>query len=207
MLLPIADVLMNCLQNLTSRIAGLDSNESTMRAIGLGSAFGSAIGYSVGAIKTQFTGANSNNGNSEQGNNTSFMGRVKNFINPQMNLSAEKDYNGNTNPIRNVVDIPKTSNNSNNISNTSNIQNVKMNNNQTNMTGNSSTPKRIINTAYQGTKAYLAVGAKMAEGNFERKNHNNTYGKEVNINRNNTIVEKTLNEKIDSEKESDVDEI
>ena len=41
-------------------------------------------------------------GQNNNGQQQSFVSRVKNFVNPQMNLSAEKDYNGNINPIRDV---------------------------------------------------------------------------------------------------------
>ena len=198
MLLPIADVLMNCLQNLTSRIAGLDNNEATARGLGLGAAFGTGIGYSINAIKTQFTGTN---GSNTEGGTTGFMGRVKNFINPQMNLSAEKDYNGNNNPIRNVVDSNNiTTNNTTNSSNKNQVVSNVSNNN----INNSSKAMRFADGAYKATKGYLKLGANMAEGNFSN-NRPNSYSND--LKNNSTIVaEQNINQKVISEKESDVNE-
>lgn len=196
MLLPIADVLMNCLQNLTSRIAGLDNNEMALRFVGLGASFGTGIGYSINAIKTQFT--NPNNSNSE-GGRTGFMGRVMNFISPQMNLSAQTDYNGNNNPIRNVVD----SNNITSSTNTSNKNQVVSNISNNNI-NNSTKAMRFADSAYRATKGYLKLGANMAEGNFSNNKHNNFPN---DIKNNSTIVaEQNINQKIISEKESDVNE-
>ena len=47
MILPLADALQNCLQDLTSRIAGLDNEQMSGRAMGMGA----MLGYSLGAIK------------------------------------------------------------------------------------------------------------------------------------------------------------
>lgn len=190
MILPLADVLMNCLQNLTSRIAGLDNNEMSMRGLGLASAFGTGIGYSINAIKTQFTNHNTNTGSG----NSTFFGRVKNFINPQMNLSAEKDYNGNINPIRNVVDTKNISNITSN-TNTMNRQTVS------NIPDTTNNPSRIKKFA-NATKSYLYLGANMAEGNFNQNNYNRN-----NIKNSSTIVaERNINQKLASEKESDANE-
>ncbi|MGN1271066.1 MAG: pilin [Clostridia bacterium] len=200
MLLPIADVLMNCLQNLTSRIAGLDNNEVALRGVGLGAAFGTGIGYSINAIKTQFT--NSNSSNSEDGN-SGFMGRVKNFISPQMNLSAEKDYNGNNNPIRNVLDS-KNITNTNSTTNTNTNRNEVVSNVSNNNINNSSKSMRFASGAYQATKGYLKIGANMAEGNFNN-NQPNKYSNDVK-NNSNIVAERNINEKINSEKVSDANE-
>mgnify|MGYP004663791077 CR=1 FL=1 len=198
MLLPIADALMNCLQNLTSRIAGLDSNEATARGIGLGVTFGTGIGYSINAIKTQFTNPNSSN---FEGRSSGFMGIVKNFISPQMNLSAEKDYNGNNNPIRNVVDSNNiTTNNTTNASNKNQVVSNVSNNN----INNSSKAMRFATGAYQATKGYLKLGANMAEGNFNI-NKPNKYSN--NVKSNSTIVaERNINEQLTPEKVSDANE-
>ncbi len=200
MLLPIADVLMNCLQNLTSRIAGLDSNETTMRGVGLGAAFGTGIGYSIGAIKTQFT--NSNDSNSE-GGSSGFMGRVKNIINPQMNLSAEKDYNGNNNPIRNVVDT-KNVNTTNSATNSTTSKNQFVSNVSNNNINHTSKAMKFADGAYRATKGYLKLGANMAEGNFNNR-PTNKYSND--LKNNSTIVaEQNINEKVNSEKVSDANE-
>ncbi len=192
MLLPIADILMNCLQNLTSRIAGLDNNEVSMRGIGLGSALGLSIGNSISAIKTQFTN-NSDNNTGTSG----FVDRVKNIINPQMNLSNEIDYNGNINPIRNVVETEKS-----NVSNNTAINRKQIVPNMSSNIDNSSKTSRFVNGAYKATKGYLKLGVDMAEGNFDNKNK---YSNKLRDNA--TIIkERDINEKLTSKKESDIDE-
>jgi len=115
MILPLADALQNTLQNLTSRIAGVDNEQVAGRAMGMGA----MLGYGIGTIKEQFKTSsqnakniNTNNGNSDTGLK-GFVTRAKSVVSPSMNMSAETDYNGNANPIRNV--IPKV--NQNNIEN------------------------------------------------------------------------------------------
>ena len=144
MILPLADTLQNCLQNLTSRIAGLDNEQITRRGIGIGA----ALGYGLSAIAQQFkTPSTSNYGDSSNDSNSNggggFFSRVKSVINPTMNLSYEKDYNGNTNPIRNVTPDEKISNNSA----TSNVA--------------SKVGSALKTTAKVGS-AYLGLGATMA---------------------------------------------
>lgn len=178
MILPLADALQNCLQDLTSRIAGVDNEMMTNRGLGMGA----AIGYSLGTIKEQFsTPKSSSNQNASNGSNSSGSGfsgivsRAKNIINPTSNLSAEKDYNGNINPIRNVV--PKTKEN-NQItvpkSDNKSISNEN-NNSKRNIAGN------VIKAGAKATKGYLSIGAKMAEGNWN-----------TNQNRNNNKVKSTM---------------
>ena len=131
MILPLADALQNCLQDLTSRIAGVDNEQMTGRVLGMGA----MMGFGLGAIKEQFNSPSSNikTGNSNDGNTGGgFKGcisRAKAVVNPGMNLSAEKDYNGNVNPIRDVIQNEKSSKSINNISiptsngkNTENLQ-------------------------------------------------------------------------------------
>ena len=106
MILPLADTLQNCLQNLTSRIAGVDNEQMTNRVLGTSA----MLGFGLGAIKEQFKTPNTVNGqaNNNLVNNTNsglkgIVSRTKEFINPNTTLSEERDYNGNVNPIRNVI--------------------------------------------------------------------------------------------------------
>ena len=166
MILPLADALQNCLQDLTSRIAGVDNEQMAGRAMGMGA----MLGYSVGAIKEQFNSSNGNakSGASEGGNSgglQGFIGRAKSVINPAMNLTSEKDYNGNVNPIRDV--IPKEK-----ITNTVAIPTSNGRNKENMSNGSNNTPKSVVGkvakTGYNATKAYLSMGAKMAEGDFSK---------------------------------------
>ena len=165
---------MNCLQNLTSRVAGLDSNETTMRSIGLGTALLGGIGYSFNAIRTQFTNPNTTNDG-----NTGVINRFKNFINPQMKLSEEKDYAGNINPIRNVVKEEPITNN--------NKTQVIRNENTINKSG-------LASGAYKVAKGFVGIGSQMVEGDFGKNGKNtNTKSKFIGENfRNNKRIPKPV---------------
>lgn len=170
MILPLADTLQNCLQNLTSRIAGIDNNEMATRALGMGTAFG----YSLSAIKNQFSTGNvpSNIENTSSGTGLfgGIMSKAKNTINPTMNLSNETDYNGNKNPIRDVIS----------------------NNKEMNKTpiqprfdpNNKSKIFKLANLGMKATGTYLRTGARLTEGNY--KTSDNIYNQNKNYNNFNT---------------------
>ena len=196
MILPLADALQNCLQNLTSRIAGVDNEQMTNRVIGMGA----MAGFGLAAIKEQFkTPSTENNNGNTNGNNSGsglqgLVSRAKAIVNPTMNLSAEKDYNGNVNPIRdviskekNTVSIPKSNGESkNNLSN-----------------GNKISPKSVATNIVKGgakaTTAYLGIGAKMAEGNFDSYSHRNNLKRKNNF-QNTEYVNKLANDKAENQK-------
>jgi len=196
MILPLADALQNCLQNLTSRIAGVDNEQMTNRVIGMGA----MAGFGLAAIKEQFkTPSTENNNGNTNGNNSGsglqgLVSRAKAIVNPTMNLSAEKDYNGNVNPIRdviskekNTVSIPKSNGESkNNLSN-----------------GNKISPKSVATNIVKGgakaTTAYLGIGAKMAEGNFDSYSHRNNIKRKNNF-QNTEYVNKLANDKAENQK-------
>ena len=193
MILPLADALQNCLQNLTSRIAGIDNEQMTGRILGMGA----MLGFGLGAIKEQFNSPSSNikTGNSNNDNSNGglkgFISRAKSVISPGMNLSDEKDYNGNINPIRNV--IPKEKQNTNVSIPTSNGTNkVNMSN------GNTNTPKSVVGkvakTGFNATKAYLSMGSKMAEGDFSKSPYkNNNHNVRKNNFQNTEYINKVAN--------------
>lgn len=184
MILPLADALQNCLQNLTSRIAGVDNEQMTNRVMGMEA----MLGFGVGAIKEQFKTPTSKNTSNSEGSGSGFKGfvsRAKSVISPNMNLSAEKDYNGNVNPIRDTL---QKENNQDNYSN-----------------NNKFTPKSvakgIVKAGYTATKTYLKTGASMVEGNFKMNNDNlkgNSYKKNFqNIEYENNISKLAISEKSD----------
>lgn len=193
MILPLADALQNCLQNLTSRIAGIDNEQMTGRVLGMGA----MLGFGLGAIKEQFNSPSSNikTGNSNNDNSNGglkgFISRAKSVVSPGMNLSDEKDYNGNINPIRNV--IPKEKQNTNVSIPTSNGTNkANMSN------GNTNTPKSVVGkvakTGFNATKAYLSMGAKMAEGDFSKSPYkNNNHNVRKNNFQNTEYINKVAN--------------
>lgn len=167
MILPLADALQNCLQNLTSRIAGVDNEQMTNRVIGMGT----MVGFGLGAIKEQFNTPSKNikNGNSDNSNSSSglkgFVSRAKSIINPNIHLSDEKDYNGNINPIRTVLPKEKPTNN--------NAYNKNTNENISNTTKSAtkSVIGNVVRTGFNATKTYIDIGAKMAEGDFNNSSY------------------------------------
>lgn len=182
MILPIADALQNCFQNLTSRIAGIDNEQMTGRVMGMGA----MLGFGIGAIKEQFNSPSSNNNNSNNSDNGGFKGlinRAKSVVNPSMNLSPETDYNGNTNPIRDVIPKEKTNNVNSNVSvPTSNGKNTESISNGTKSNAKSIAGK-VLKTGVKATGAYLSMGAKMAEGDFSKspyKSSNKQINKKAN---------------------------
>ena len=167
MILPLADALQNCLQNLTSRIAGVDNEQMTNRVMGMGA----MMGFGLGAIREQFKSpsSNSSSSNGSGGNGLKgFVSRVKSVVNPTANLSPEKDYDGNINPIRNVLPRQKEANK---IS----ISKPNGDNKQSINIGRKITPKNIVGgvlkTSYDATKAYLKVCASLAEGNVNNHSY------------------------------------
>ena len=171
MILPLADALMNCLQNLTSRIAGVDNEQMTNRVIGMGT----MLGFGIGAIKEQFNNPSTTTGDSSnRGGFKGLVDKAKSIISPTMNLSNEKDYDGNTNPIRDV--IPKKMSNNVTSSPMSNI-NSKTNTENINYKPKS-TISKVANTGLKAAKTYLSMGAQMTEGDFKEssskyKNYSN----------------------------------
>lgn len=170
MILPLADALQNCLQNLTSRIAGVDNEQMTNKVLGMGA----MMGFGLGAIREQFKSPSSNSSGNNKNNEDngsglkSFVSRAKSVVNPTTNLSAEKDYNGNINPIRNV--LPKSKENNQITVAKPNEDNKLSMNNESKLT-----PKNvatgILKTGYSATKTYLKVGANLVEGDFNKHSY------------------------------------
>jgi len=175
MILPLADALQNCFQNLTSRIAGIDNEQMTNKVVGMGA----MLGFGIGAIKEQFNSPSTNNnnvGNNGNGGLKGFIDRAKSVVNPSMKLTPEKDYNGNTNPIRTV--LPKENSNTNNVNNNISIPTLNGKNTEgissRTETAQKLTARKALKTGFKATGAYLSVGAKMAEGDFSRSPYQNS---------------------------------
>ena len=214
-MLPLADALQNTLQNLTSRLAGVNNEQVSGRAMGIGA----MLGYSVGTIKEQFKtqndnvkngGATSNHNNNNSNDNSTgsglqgFISRAKSIVSPTMNMTDEKAYDGNTNPIRNVIQKEKSNNNAyvqaNTISRESNLKSTDTSNGtvnnvvRTNVNAESNntenenkySPKKVASkvakTGFNATKAYVGMGAKLAEGDFSDYKYQNNRRKQNNQN-------------------------
>ena len=179
MILPLADALQNCFQNLTSRIAGMDNEQMTNRAMGMGA----MLGFGVSAIKEQFkvpaSVANNSNGDSSNSGLKGFINRAKSVVSPSMNLSAEKDYNGNVNPIRDVIPSESKIENKNSSITNTNMINTQTSNNTSNMQNNSkgntfkNVASNVVKTGVGVAKTYYKIGEQMAEGDFRKSPFNN----------------------------------
>lgn len=160
MILPIADALQNTLQDLVSRIAGVNNDELANRGIGMAG----AMAYSIKTIAYQFKGSETQVNNNNQ---TSLLGRIFN--------------NNEANQITPMKTTPMETNKMNttpmNSLNTDNGQGKENNNNNIQ---NKETGKKNSNVASMGRKAFntgkefLNMGMYMAEGrNFDtRRNYN-----------------------------------
>ena len=159
MILPLADALQNCLQNLTSRIAGIDNEQMANRALGVGA----MLGYSVGAIKEQFKTPESTikSTNYNNDNVSSFLGRVKNVTNPHIKVNETSNYNEYNKPIKEFIskDEQLKQHKTDSIINTNTIKN--------NISTIKSITGNIAKGSYNATKSYLKVGANLVEGKFD----------------------------------------
>lgn len=166
MILPIADALQNTLQNLVSRIAGINNEELANRGIGMAG----AMAYSIKTIAYQFKGNEVYNSN----NNNSFLGRMfakdtgiqNNQISPMKTTQVEST------PMKTTPMNVTQSNNEANETKNNIIQNNKISNNN-----NFSTGRKIYNTG----KEFMNIGMYAAEGRnfkpqveYNRRNINNS---------------------------------
>ena len=187
MILPLAETLQNSLQNLTSRIAGIDNEQMSGRALGLGA----AVGYSLGAIKEQFKSSNDNINNNSftQGNNNSFVNRVKSFINPHSNITFENSYKDDDCPIKNIV-----------------YENKKLKNDSPKK-NNPSKISKVVSTGGKLVGGYLSLGKNMVEGDFSSEKANKTKHKKSVNNLQNTSYINILKDSEQQENEGDNNEL
>lgn len=174
MILPLADALMNCLQNLTSRIAGVDNEQMTNRVMGTGA----MLGFGLGAIKEQFKTPSmkmANNDNSS-GGFKGLVSRAKSIISPKTEKTNETDYYKyipsnalNPRPDKDIpLPKPIINNNSNSDSNNDPIKTPKKD--YTKAKNALNKVNHVANTGFNIAKNYVGIGAKMAEGDFNSSN-------------------------------------
>ena len=163
MILPIADALQNTLQNLVSRIAGINNEELANRGIGMAG----AMAYSIKTIAYQFKGNDTQNNS----NNTSFLGRmVSNDVNTD---------NSQITPISTTK--METNKMQTTPMNTSKINESKKNDGKDNIIQNDkgSTNHNIMNAgekAFNTGKEFMNIGMYMAEGrNFKTNRQYNRH--------------------------------
>lgn len=184
MILPIADALQNTLQNLVSRIAGINNDELANRGIGMAGAMAS----SIKTIAYQFKGPEAQTGNSNQ---TSFIGRIFNTNSERNQITPMQ-----TNPMQTskMSTIPMNTTNENNSTSDKENKNNLLHDDSNKKNGNiSSLGRKAFNTG----KEFLNMGMYTAEGrNFDtrrkynRNNINNTRNEDFkkNDNENSTII-------------------
>ena len=152
MILPIADALQNTLQNLVSRIAGINNEELANRGIGMAG----AMAYSIKTIAYQFKGNETQNNT----NTTSFLGRMfaKDINTQESQITPMPTSKMETNQMQ-TSPMNTSKMNENKQENTSDTTKAtKVNNNGI------STERKIFNTG----KEFLNMGMYMAEGrNFK----------------------------------------
>lgn len=143
MILPLGDVLQNTLQNLVSRIAGINNEELAMRGIGMGA----AIGHTVKSIAYQFKSNDTNGSSNVAGGIMNTSRKVTNMGTTNLQTSSL-----NTNTINKTNDSSlKTENLDNRVINKNNF-------------------KTGITRAYNVSKDVLKLGRYMADGTTVNEN-------------------------------------
>lgn len=206
MILPLGDALQNTMQNLVSRVAGVNNEELANRGIGMSA----AMGHTIKSITYQFKGNDENNniinnGNSEgQSSTPDIISRVVSKANrspestPDNSVNYES-YSQNametsksksiTNAENKTVNSNMANNMSNNVinndvssNNISGMSNITMSNEQ-NVPDNinqTSVIKKEMKKAFNVGKEFMNLGMYMAEGrNFKTNSTNRQDDKQV----------------------------
>lgn len=218
MILPLSDALLNTMQNLVSRIAGINNEEMANRGIGLGA----AMGYTVGSIAYQLKGSNNESLSSSISNNSNERG--SDIIGKVINKATESTLteipgknleNNSTNVMdnakainqKNIMEQTDSSNKLNQNTNISDNSNNLMKNNtqisenaieenQDNNTG--SEIKKIYNVG----KEFMNLGMYMAEGRNYRNNINSRSGRKEDRRTNRPNVNNTRKEDFEKNDEN-----
>lgn len=167
MILPLADALQNTMQNLVSRMAGVNNEELANRGIGMGA----AMGYTVKSIAYQFKGENSNKTEGKD-----FISRVANRVTtkteakPISGVSYEEH-------SKNVMENAKPINQTKITNKEEQIQNPitigKENKEEIPKSTNG------FKKAFNVGKEVMNLGMYMAEGRNFKTNENNTTNKRM----------------------------
>lgn len=200
MILPLADSLQNTMQNLVSRIAGVNNDEVANRGIGMGA----AMGYTVRSIAYQFK-SNDNSSNASEPSVFSKIFHKTNNTTQSVPVNGVSYEENSTNIMDNSNSITKTTNTfdngiSNNPVSSSNISNNNIqssnnsntnisnshiqNNNEVSDEAKESGIKSGVKKAYNVGKEFMNLGMYMAEGrNFRTNSQNRENSNRRNYNR------------------------
>lgn len=188
MILPLADVLQNTLQNLVSRIAGVDNDELASRGIGMAG----AMAHSVKAIAYQFKNTNEN---TSEGNGTNIIERLFSKSNDSELTKIEPMQTSKMET--NTMNVTK-------LNNTQNETETKDKQNNMSIPNNIISDNKIQNVkkAYNVGKEFLNVGMYAADGrNFKT---DTTYERpNIHTKRKNPTKQKSQNNIIANMKDDD----
>lgn len=167
MILPLADALQNTMQNLVSRIAGVNNEELANRGIGMGA----AMGYTVRSIAYQFKGENANK---TEGND--FISRVVNRASTKTQAKPIEGVSYESHSS-NIMENTKPINQTNITNKTEQTQNTTMagKENKQEMPNQASGFKKAFNVG----KEFMNLGMYMAEGRNFKTNENNMNNKRM----------------------------
>ncbi len=162
MILPIADALQNTLQNLVSRIAGINNDELANRGIGMAG----AMAHSIKTIAYQFKG----NDNQSNIGGTSFIGRMLNKNPEEESKIAQME----TKNMETTTMKTKTINTSS--SGSIEADAIKKLGNKSEELKNKVSATNVAKQAFNTGKEFLNMGMYMAEGrNFKTNREYNRY--------------------------------
>lgn len=181
MILPIADALQNCLQNLVSRIAGINNDELANRGIGMAG----AMAHSIKTIAYQFK---SSEGESNISNNTNLLGRI---FNKETETTNNKITPMQTTKMESTpMQVTKMDTNKIN-GDEQKSADMKKEDNKPNVNSIVGMGRKVYNTG----KEFLNMGMYTAEGrnfnadrNFTRHNINNTRKEEYKKKEDNVVT-------------------
>lgn len=163
MILPLADALQNTMQNLVSRIAGVNNEELAGRGIGMGA----AMGYTIKSIAYQFK--SNDNKKDEQDIITKTINRVESTESvPAQGISYE-------NYSHNAFDNAKSITNIDNPVENTTVSNTKMNSEIQKEDKDTSNLKKAFNIG----KEFMNIGMYMAEGKNFKTNSMEDEEKEI----------------------------
>ena len=166
MILPLAEVLLNMLQNLVSRVAGLNNEEIANRGIGMGAAMAHTV-YSVGSqFKNNINHTKASSGVINRINNLIDKNNVEKKVE-----SVPNTMNTSSSTSQDSINVNRNSNGTDEKDNVSNFttNNVNSSNQDNENINKSTSPKRGI-SLYGIGRGILNTGMMMAEGrNFSNK--------------------------------------
>lgn len=184
MILPLADALQNTMQNLVSRIAGVNNEELANRGIGMAS----AMGYTVRSIAFQFRGNNESNTGNDIISRTIAKAKSGNAVQiPGISYeSSSTDIMKNAKPINAKNIMGKNDD--------INSQHSQLSNNKNNIisTDNRNNSTDGFRKAYNVGKEFMNLGMYMAEGKNIRNSETSEHRKSFNRQSINNILKNDL---------------